>query len=253
MKKKVIRLTESDIENLVKRIIKEEVSVPNTDGYNFQYTGPNGRTSSYITERIIDEEVSTVMGRDGDYKAMSIRIDLNTFDNGERGDDSRRTNLGSRLYYYYNNQTSEGRLSFVYNFDGGKNFFKVVPPHFHTPFKKLVAQLNEYSRTKIAESEPKQDVKKKGMFGRMFGESRIDEIGGYDSPELGNLHSKSTMEAVLQTFTNISDEFSKLNNMGNDILDDKLAKETRILLKRVQPLMERYGKAWTSAEKRRLS
>ena len=107
-------------------------------------------------------------------------------------------------------------------------------------------------KTKIVESEPKQDVKKKGIFGRMFGESRIDEIGGYDSPELGDLHSKSTMESILETFTTISDNFSKLNNMGNDILDDNLAKETRILLKRVQPLMERYGKAWASAEKRRI-
>ena len=84
-------------------------------------------------------------------------------------------------------------------------------------------------------------------------ESRLDEIGGYDSPELGAAHGASTMGMILETFKHISDDFSKLNNMGNDILDDKLAKETRILLKRVQPLMERYGKAWTDAEKRRLS
>jgi hypothetical protein len=250
---KVIRLTESDIENLVKKIIKEEVSVPNTDGYNFQYDGPNGRKASYITEEIIDEEVSTVMGRDGDYKTMTIRIALNKYGKEGRGDASIKANLGSRLFYHYNNQTSKGRLSFVYNFDGGKDFFKVVPPHFHTPFKKLVTQLNEYSRTKIAESEPKEDPKKKGMFGRMFGESRIDEIGGYDSPELGAHHSKSTMEEVLRIFTNISDEFSKLNTMQFDILDDKLSKETRIMLQNIQPILERYGKAWTSAEKRRLS
>ncbi len=100
---------------------------------------------------------------------------------------------------------------------------------------------------KLTESDIENLVEK------IIKEEQLDEIGGYDSPELGNLHSKSTMEAVLQTFTTISDNFSKLNNMGNDILDDKLAKETRILLKRVQPLMERYGKAWTSAEKRRLS
>jgi hypothetical protein len=99
---------------------------------------------------------------------------------------------------------------------------------------------------RLTESDIENLVKK------IIKESRIDEIGGYDSPELGNLHSKSTMEVILETFTDISDNFSKLNNMGNDILDDKLARETRILLKNVQPLLERYGKAWTSAEKRRI-
>tara|TARA_R110002126_G_scaffold240559_1_gene384176 strand:+ start:104 stop:427 length:324 start_codon:yes stop_codon:yes gene_type:complete len=87
---------------------------------------------------------------------------------------------------------------------------------------------------------------------RIIKEEQLDEIGGYDSPELGAAHSKSTMEAILETFTHISDDFTKLNNMGNDILDDKLARETRILLKNVQPLMERYGKAWTLAEKARI-
>jgi hypothetical protein len=87
---------------------------------------------------------------------------------------------------------------------------------------------------------------------RIIKEEQLDEIGGYDSAEIGSFHSKSTMEAIQETFTNISDNFSKLNNMGNDILDDKLARETRILLKNVQPLMERYGKAWASAEKRRI-
>lgn len=95
-----------------------------------------------------------------------------------------------------------------------------------------------------------QDVE--DLVKKIIKEEQLDEIGGYDSPELGNLHSKSTMEAILETFTDISDNFSKLNNMGNDILDDKLASETRILLKNVQPLLERYGKAWTQAEKRRI-
>lgn len=114
--------------------------------------------------------------------------------------------------------------------------------------KKKVIRLTESDIENLVKKIIKEETSEPNLDG-----SRLDEIGGYDSPELGAHHSKSTMETVLQTFTTISDNFSKLNNMGNDILDDKLAKETRILLKRVQPLMERYGKAWTDAEKRRLS
>jgi hypothetical protein len=88
---------------------------------------------------------------------------------------------------------------------------------------------------------------------KIIKEEQLDEIGGYDSPELGASHGQSTMEDILQTFTTISDSFSHLNDMRFDILDDKLSKETQIMLKSVQPILERYGKAWTSAEKRRLS
>ena len=105
--------------------------------------------------------------------------------------------------------------------------------------KKKVIRLNE--------SDIENLVKK------IIKEEQLDEVGGYDSTELGTYHSKITMETVLQTFRTIYDNFSKLKNIGGDILDDKLAKETRLLLKRVQPLMERYGKAYTDAEKRRLS
>ncbi len=105
--------------------------------------------------------------------------------------------------------------------------------------KKKVIRLNE--------SDIENLVKK------IIKEEQLDEIGGYDSPELGSAHGKSTMEEILRIFTNVSDGFSKLNTMQFDILDDKLSKETKIMLKNIQPILERYGKAWTSAEKRRLS
>lgn len=99
---------------------------------------------------------------------------------------------------------------------------------------------------KLTESDIENLVKK------IITESRLDEIGGYDSPELGNLHSKSTMEAILKIITNVSDDFTKLNNMSYDILDDKLASETHSLIKNIQPLLQKYGQAWTQAEKRRI-
>jgi len=152
----------------VKKIIKEDTTSvqPNTDGYNFQYEGKNGRVSSYITEGIVSEEINDVNGRNGKYKTMSMRIQLNKYGKEGRGDDSTRTNLASSLWYYYNTETNSGRLSFTYNFDGGNDFFKVVPVTFHSRFKKLITQLDEYSRTKMTEGEPKDDKKRKGMFGR---------------------------------------------------------------------------------------
>jgi hypothetical protein len=99
---------------------------------------------------------------------------------------------------------------------------------------------------RINESDIENLVKK------IIKEEQLDEVGGYDSIELGDQHSKKTMETLLETFTNISNSFTNLNKLRFDILDDELFKETATLLKDIQPILNRYGDAWTSAEKRRI-
>ena len=96
-----------------------------------------------------------------------------------------------------------------------------------------------------------KDIEK--LVKKIIKEEQLDETGGYDTPELGAEHGKNTMSTILEVFTEIGEGFNELNTFKFDILDDELAKETATLLRRVKPLLDRYGKAWTMAEKRRLS
>lgn len=162
MKKRVIRLTESDIERLVTKIIKEE----------------------------------------GNDTAIS-------------GSD-----LGQK-----DNEWAICTKSVGYKTKSGK--YKIHPD-----------KQDEFERCK-------KKVKKQ------FTESKLNEIGGYDSPELGRSHGQSTMESIRDTYEVIVDSVEHLNSLKYDILDDRLSRATKKLLSVVGPALNEYSRVWIDAEKRR--
>jgi hypothetical protein len=137
------------------------------DGYNFQITR-HDRTYSYITEDIIDEKVERNKDAEGWFSQMFIEIRLNTYGKEGRGDDSRRANLGSKLFFFYNHRTGKSRIMFNYNYSGREDFYDVALEQFHQGFRRLEEELKAYSITRIEENEPKEEPKKKSFFKRMF-------------------------------------------------------------------------------------
>jgi len=87
---------------------------------------------------------------------------------------------------------------------------------------------------------------------KIIKEEQLDEVGGYDSPELGAFHSQSTMESIRDAYEVMVDTVEHLNSLKLDILDDNLAEATKKLISRIEPALSMYGRAWVDAEKRRV-
>jgi len=104
--------------------------------------------------------------------------------------------------------------------------------------KKKVIRLNE------------NDIE--NLVKKIIKEEKLDEVGGYDSFELGSSHSKSTMESIRDAYEVMVDTVEHLNSLKLDILDDKLSMATKRLVGRLSSSLEEYSKYWTEAEKRRI-
>lgn len=87
---------------------------------------------------------------------------------------------------------------------------------------------------------------------RVIKEEKLDEVGGYDSFELGSSHSKSTMESIRDAYEVMTDTVEHLNSLKLDILDDKLSMATKRLVDKLGLALQEYSKYWTEAEKRRI-
>lgn len=162
---KVVRLTESDVERLVRKIIKEESNQLHIKDRNFTYQ-VGDRKSAYLTGDLGDMEVNQVLRSASTglppYYSFSVNIPLFDFHTYKP--------VGSWLRYNYNTKTNEGRLWFKYNYTEWEDVFKVIPSNFHGTFKQMMNSLEGLAKEKIQEKEeqdkPKPEPKKKrfGLF-----------------------------------------------------------------------------------------
>ena len=87
---------------------------------------------------------------------------------------------------------------------------------------------------------------------KIIKENTINEVGGYDSGEIANSHSESTMWDIKETYEVMADALDHISELKLDIVDTNLSRATRQFVNSIQPIMNRYAQAWTDAEKRRV-
>jgi len=94
------------------------------------------------------------------------------------------------------------------------------------------------------------DIEK--LVSKIIKEEKLEEVGGYDTPELSSSHGKSTMDDIRSSYEVMADVVDHLGSMKFDILDNELNREMKRFLDVVQPALEKMGMSWTRAEKKRL-
>jgi hypothetical protein len=239
MKKKVIRLTESDIEKLVTKILKEEEeggSVSSADlGQKTKETGQELKKGGLAPKEreTLNQAIQMLTsffkqpGNQATGKAYNLfnklKKELETVEPEDVNEES----------VSQNQQQAAG--------------LALSAKRGETPVSRLKGPAKEmYDSMTEKQLEDFASTKHKGL------PVRVDEAGGYDSPELGSQHSKDVMELIYNIYKNITDELETLNSMRYDILDDRLGRATSIFLRDIHSVMERYGKSWSDAEKRRV-
>lgn len=279
MKKRVVRLTEQDIENLVKKIIKEN---------EFDWAGetvdfPGNRPPIKRTPETHKEFRKYCRGtkwdpctRNGEryydmYKPFNLYIS---------GDDKIKiacVNTGGREIcfdqddYEVSHKKAAEMLGVssldVIGYDGIVTEGKKKEDTIHTKkWDRCVEKVkadgkSEESAYKICSSSIKNAGVKKShqqKKGKQYLANRKKVNERFDSPEIDpfnvdDYHGQNTMAEIRDIFQNISDDVRELESKKFDIIDSQMMRETNKFLKGIRPILDEYGKAWVSTEKRRLT
>ena len=92
------------------------------------------------------------------------------------------------------------------------------------------------------------DVKKKSP----IKENKLNEIGGYDDPNMFAKHAGSYLDEVKETYNTMSQTLNNLDKLSREVLDDTLRRELESFLKSMVDPFNKLAKSVVNFEKKNM-